>query len=302
MTSKKTDIIRNLKSIKQAINDFSEGIITGDSISVIYSDLKKSFDELEKKYGATGDAGLIKGVLYEHNARNFSAVTSVWTRKDGTLDLAESVGNEELMPAIRKKILQADAGNIIKTDDSSYRLYSYSFESAPNEKTILTSVSKSEYFDSNFFEITAAFLKEIYGIINSRKCFSMNFYDDFSVEILDFVKSIPLNSGIDANLIIFNNLEDIFSHTGAASIIEFAETLLSSLKESYPPGSKIIHLSLSLYIILISGVSENFHVSPDLEFSYKGLPVPFKIQAFRIDSGDSLQEFMEFINQCYFRD
>ncbi|TFH41617.1 MAG: hypothetical protein E4G96_05160 [Chrysiogenales bacterium] len=288
--------------IRDTIKGRSDGSLSLEKTDRAYETLLERYHALERKIVSDHPGGFIKGLLYQHNRSNYSAITAVFILKDGMPSPLAFAGDAILFQALPELIV-GQASLISDGSTSRFRLGEKSGQSfsmvlkgfdVGGEKIIVSSVTSTPLFDISDFEFLAVLIGAIYTA----------YAGSFSPVLLDYIHEISSElSGIFessrdvicADHFTLNNPLNSFSLTGIHALIDFSSFIMETLSRAYPEPVNVLVVSLASYLVIYDAHSPlNAEVKRNrIDINYHTNIVPYKSTHTEIATHAELSHFLE---------
>ncbi|MCP4135677.1 MAG: hypothetical protein GY754_32210 [bacterium] len=329
MENSKTTVL--LQTIKETLELYQKGELSFDTTKEEYKRILLEYKELEKKNKHYHTHGYLKGLLYHHNANNFSKLTVLFEWKKAELDhhsqnefnkvfnektsaelrILDYYGDNKLLATlpelIREEIeksfeiskessrfftAQPQKKFLFKEKKPGFSLFFNGIE-LPNKKLVIAAVTSSNYFKVNQFQYFCNLISTIYR--GNRKInfpVTFDYFTALSSEIKQYINAHS-NPGtaIMATSYVFVSLDKIFHQNDSTTMINLSNLIIKTLKNNTPEKSLVLALSLNSYLVLTP--QEEHSAKKTINFHYNEIAIPYQVIHVTIDSGKSLYNLWE---------
>jgi hypothetical protein len=296
------EISHLILDIGDAMKDFSRGRTPLADAEAAYARLAGEYGRLEAELRNDEATGLLEGILYQHNIRNFSHHSGIYlNRKDAVTPLV-CCGDEAMASRVAAELRRhaADlASSEVRhlepesTGGLSQALHAVRVASAGKDVIYFASLSSSPFFSDEAFAYTGAIL----GIMIEGNAAADQHYSYFAGiknEADAFIrKNMDQSHDIMTNILIFRNIEKIFSHMGFNTILDVSDQIRQTLAESFPTGSLCVAPSFRMYLVFTRHLRKRGAElkSNRVEFIYRGITLPFQRLNMQLDVSSHRDSF-----------
>lgn len=289
-----------LNDIRRTINDCTAGRVSDEVIKKRYRRLANAYRTLEQSLLNTNPAGFLKGLLYHHNASNYTRLTALF-KQDSPGDPIVPViqtGDRILLSAMPELITsRAEAlprDRIIKTDlglrdQSKFQLVLKKFI-REESVYIAVAVTSSAYFSNTAFDHLTALLMILFcderSEIDSR---SINVTGHIAEGLYRYIDHL-LPGAVQLDYYIVQKYELSFYSLSSSESLMLSVYMRESIEAHYGGTMKII--PIHLFTFLAIGAVENGRRPPITDVKYRGTNILFSVERFTADSRESVRHIL----------
>jgi hypothetical protein len=257
------------------------------AISDIFISSRAEYSVLAGGIDFSVNSKFIKGLLQNHNASNFSKLSSVISITDTDINIIASVGDDYVFERIFKKISE----NVVKIDSSEVNtqdgiLFTYSKQIFDIE-IIIFAVSGSKYFNRDIFDSYASAVISVYDAILPVIPDTIGHSGN---KLLDKIISA---SGSYIDLLKIENIEPIFMPSDINNFFKIEEYFINMIMDIYNEDIIEYHrISLSRFLIIkkTGAAGSQFR---KLSVNYQGTNIVCAIKTCSIENDlESIRNFI----------
>jgi len=281
------EISKLILDIGGAMKDFSRGRISLSDAEAAYARLAGEYGRIEGELRNDDATGLLEGILYHHNIRNFSTHSGIYLERKGTVTPLVFRGDAAQAARIAETLRQR-ASDLATSDVRHYEpegtgglaqtLHAVRVATAGPDTVCFAALSSSPWFSDEAFAYTGAIL----ALMVEGHAAQEQDYSYFSViknQADAFIRAhMDQSHDIMTNIFIFRNIEKIFSHLGFYAILDVSETIRRTLADNFPAGTLCLAPTPRMYLVFTRHLRKR---GADLkgnriDFIYRGITIPFQ--------------------------
>lgn len=272
--------------IGETMKDFSRGKLSLPDADKAYARLSEEYGRLEAELRNEEASGLLEGVLYHHNIRNYSNYSGIYLGRKDAITPIVRCGDESMAArvagALRGRVSDLASGDVRNFGPESdgglaQTLHAVRVATAGPDFIYFASLSSSPYFSDEAFAYTGAIL----GLMIEGHAAPEQYYGYFPVikqEADDFIrKNMDQSHDIMTNIFIFRNIEKIFSHLGFHTMVDVSDHIRLTLADNFPSGSHCAAPSFRMYLVFTRHLRKRGAELKNnrVDFVYRGITLPF---------------------------
>ncbi len=296
------EISKLVREIGSTIKGFSRGSMSLEDAESACSRLQDDYLSLEAELKNENARGIMEGVLYNHNAANFSLHSGLYLmdKKDVSPLFYYGDGGiaERTAAALLRNRGPFNPGEIQRlgtenTEGLSLDLHVTPVSSTRSLTVLFAALSSSPYFSPETFAYTGSVLNHLLdgnALSSQNYCYFAEIRRTADIFI---TANLDRSHDIMTTILIFRNIEKIFNHLGFFTLIDVSDSIKSEITGIFPRNSLCINPSLRMYLVFTRHMkgrdSEIRNIKT--EFRYRGISLPHQRLHLPLEMSDHRESF-----------
>lgn len=296
------DVKKLILDVGEKIKAYSKGQISFEEAKDSYQNLSSRYSHLSKSLLGSDSRHYLEGMLAHHNRNNYTIASALIKIHDMDYQILAGHGESRLVTKAMEEItgqgLDLKSGTRVTMtprDNSrlSHTLHIRCLTSTLAANTVLLALTSSDYFSPDYFEQTAAIFKNLLSPFPGEDT-DFNYFQYIASGIRDYITEYKSqNARIVSVFFVFKTIDSVFLHMGIPSILELSGVIKETIQSYYKNNSRCYSLSVREYIALYQqkGEDEENNRRKKIDFSYRGITIPYDIIKLEITDEETIQQF-----------